>query len=555
MLCRLSHIRTFCFLFVGLFISAGVKGHEMKGVFNPPLHHLRKLTQLKTGDPLVDWKSARTWTASDGRKLKAKIISAQGSTANFLLQNGKESTIPHERLSKKDQQFIAEWSEISAYFDTGYQKVSNLTGKVEAEIRDGAFAKDGKIHETRNFRFECDQDLSAVVVKDFSRLFEATYLAVKSLPLGLEAAEPKGKKFLVKLYAEKRDYLAAGGLEDSAGIYLLSDRVILVPLSSLGVTPGPRGFRKTANYDPGTLIHETVHAVTHQWLNIVPIWFAEGLAEYVAAMPYRDGALNFKGLDEGLRQRVAKKFGGDAKRFDLVSPAELVALDDRVFMDQPEVLSEPIVLDRIRPFQIQLTRNGEEPESEETPDPGAKPDAPMVPEKPAKEGPMITPPKGINIGSGIPRPPQQYDPVVVRRYVSSMLLVDHLLRSGQSEGLRKYLFSFLHNTWDNITYLGAYRTSHKSHIGKLQGQSKEVEQILKEFNLKIKAYNEQIDRYNSGEIETVPKKPADPVAPNAIPVPDILANPRSADDLSRKAFRQNAADGVLTFPAMLAIPE
>jgi len=542
---RPSLPRIFCVLFVAFLPGADLKAHEMQGIFNPPLHHLRELTQLKTGDPLVDWNSVRTWTASDGRKLKAKILSAQGSTANFLLQTGKETTIPLERLSKEDQQFIAEWSEISAYFDTGFQKISNISGTVEAEIRDGAFAKDGKIHETRNFRFECDEVLSAEVVKDFSRLFEATYLAVKSLPIGLETAEPKGKKFPVRLFAEKRDYLAAGGLENSAGIYLLDDRVILVPLSSLGVTKGSRGFRKTADYDPGTLIHETVHAVTHQWLNIVPIWFAEGLAEYVAAVPYSDGALDFKGLDEGLRQRAAKKFGGDAQRFDLVSPTELVALDDRVFMDQPEAVSEPIVLEKIEPFQIQLLREGEEPEPEPQPDP----DSTMMKPK----TPMITMPKGISIGSGIPRPPQQNDPIVVRRYVSSMLLMDHILRSGQSEGLRKYLFSFLHNTWDTITYLGEYRTTHKAHIDKVQAQSKEFEQVLKDFNLQINAYNQQIDRYNAGEIEAIPEKPADPVAPDAIPVPEILANPRLAGELSRKEFRETAADGVLKLPASLSV--
>ena len=534
---RIRHFLVCVLAGSGVISTAMVEGHEMKGSFNPPLHHLRELQFHKTSDPLVDWNAIRNWTASDGRKLKAKILSAEGSTATFLLQNGKEAPIPLERLSEEDQRFIKEWSEIAQYFDTGYREASNLTGLVEAEIRDGAFAKDGKVHETRNFRFECDEELKAAIVKDFSRLFEATYLAVKSLPLGLEAAQPKDGKFVVRLFAKQADYLAAGGMETAAGIYILDSREILIPLSSLGLTVGSGGVRKTSDFEPGTLIHETVHAVTHQWLNIIPIWFAEGLAEYIAALPYNDGALDFKGLDRGLRERVAKKFGGDAKRFALVSPHELVKLDDRVFMAQAEVESEPIILPKIEPFRIQLLRNGEEPEP-------ANPPA-------SESGPNMTMPTG----GGLIPPQIQDDTIVVRRYASSMLLVDHLLRTGQSEALRKYLFSFLHHSWDSITYLGLYRETHKAHIANLDAQSAEFDTVLKDYNSKINAYNNAINRYNAGEIDTVPEKPADPEAPEAIPVPEILANPRSPDDLSRKAFRQTAADGVLKIPAVLGLPE
>ena len=34
-----------------------------------PFAGVTALTYLKTGDPLVDWNSRRTWTSSDGRSL------------------------------------------------------------------------------------------------------------------------------------------------------------------------------------------------------------------------------------------------------------------------------------------------------------------------------------------------------------------------------------------------------------------------------------------------------------------------------------------------------
>ena len=47
------------------------------GITRPrvPFAGLDELTFLKSGDPLVDWNSKRTWTSVEGRPLKAKILS------------------------------------------------------------------------------------------------------------------------------------------------------------------------------------------------------------------------------------------------------------------------------------------------------------------------------------------------------------------------------------------------------------------------------------------------------------------------------------------------
>lgn len=177
----------------------------------PPMGPPGGLTGLKTGDPLADWNSNRVWTAADGRKLQAEILNVDGETAVFRLQNGVEASIPLSRLSKEDNVFIAEWVALSKFFNLGYKHSRNVTNVAEAGLLDGAFAKEGKIHETRHFRFECDEALRAEVVADFSKLFEATYNAVAINPLGLALARPAEAKFPVRLFANKEDYLRAGG--------------------------------------------------------------------------------------------------------------------------------------------------------------------------------------------------------------------------------------------------------------------------------------------------------------------------------------------------------
>ena len=106
-------------------------------------------------------------------------------------------------------------------------------------------------------------------MKDFLDL-EATYLGVLANPLGLAIAEPESGKFQVEAFLREADYLNAGGSTDAAGVYLIKDRVMLVPLASLGLTPGSSGYKKTRDFDPRTLIHETTHALTHQWLGHAP---------------------------------------------------------------------------------------------------------------------------------------------------------------------------------------------------------------------------------------------------------------------------------------------
>jgi hypothetical protein len=532
---------TLC-LFLSLFLWSGVSFSEEAGEelapAEVPFRSVNELTFLQTGDPLVDWSSSRNWTSAEGKSLNAKILGVNEDQISLQLENAKITTLPASRLVEEDQRFIGEWLAVSEYFNPGYEAPRSLTNTIEAGIFDGAFAKEGKVHETRNFRFECDAVLTQEVVRDFSRLFEVTYLAVQAHPLGLAIAKPGDGKFNVRLFSNDQDYLAAGGSSDAAGVYRIKERIMLVPLSSLGLTPGSSGYKKTLDFDPRTLIHETTHALTHQWLAQAPMWFVEGFAEYISAIPYSDGKLYLARHPQGLLELTSKKFGGDPARFPLIDPAEFTAIDHRAFMGEPEVVENPIQLPRVEPFQIAYISKSADATTPSAEAPGENSsESPLLPE-PGE--PVMKP-----VFPGIVPQQAPSGPIVVQRYISSMALVHHLISSGQTGNLRRYLFEFARFEWDLNLYLDRFEKTHKEHHAAVEDQIEAFNGTLREFNAAVDEYNADVDRYNRRELTTAPVLPTEPVIPEPIPVPAILSNPRSPEALSRNEFLRNAWDKYL----------
>ncbi|MDF1812749.1 MAG: hypothetical protein P1V20_11065 [Verrucomicrobiales bacterium] len=522
------------FLLLPAFAEEPKSGADRK---NPYLALDSYFCFAETGDPLNDWNSVREWTAADGRTMKAKILSVQNGTGDFLLPGNQKVHIPLTRFCAEDQRFISEWREISRFFNLGYFKSRNVSNTVQAGITDGAFAREGKVHETRNFRFVSDQPLNATTVKDFSRMFEATYSTVRTLPLALEVAKPKDGKFLVRLFSNKEDYHRAGGPLTSAGVYILKSREILVPFESLGLQRTGNAYRKAGQSDPSTLIHEITHAVTHQWLNYLPMWVAEGLADYVAAIPYKNGSFYFNQHEEGIYKMVASNFGGNALRFRILQPEEFVYLDSDQYMARPSEPEKPIELTAVKPYQIRLL--GEEP-------------TPRI-STPSKNTVTSSAPTGLTPVAITPPTIGNSSSIVVQRYSSSMLLLHQLISSGQVSNLRKYLFAHLHFTWDSEKYINDYNKSLDTYQGSVKAQIEEFDEVLRKYNDAIHAYNEVVKLRNAGEDVTLPAIPAHPVAPDAIAVPEILASPRPGEAFSRDLFRKVSVDKYLELPVTLGL--
>lgn len=177
------------------------------------------------------------------------------------------------------------------------------------------------IYQTPHFEYHADVKLGISLVRDFSNIFEATLLVVKNNPLGLNP-RMKEPRYQVRLFKTREEYLKAGGVTGSAGIYTSAQRQILVPLESLNVTlQGNRATRGKGRKDNGTLVHEITHQVMHNWLRWLPTWCVEGSAEFFEMQPYRNGIFNCSQVSPKDYARGLKSFVPLKKLF-AINPRE-----------------------------------------------------------------------------------------------------------------------------------------------------------------------------------------------------------------------------------------
>jgi len=173
------------------------------------------------------------------------------------------------------------------------------------------YEKEIYVYATPHFQFKSDAKLNPTVIRQFSEIFEATYNALEQLPLGLDLKPKEKGRFKTQLFSSFRRYFLAGGPPGSAGAYSPNLDLIIVPLESLGVKRSGKKFVKTdaKDQDNGTLIHEITHQVMRKWLGTLPIWYTEGIADYMAAAPYRNGIFSFGSPSRAVRDQLKSRYG------------------------------------------------------------------------------------------------------------------------------------------------------------------------------------------------------------------------------------------------------
>lgn len=284
----------------------------------------------------------RTWTSRDGRRLEASLVAVEDGGVRLRLADGKVATVPWERLSPADVDYaraqaaapaskggdapappaLSEWPRS---IDIGATPVPEIVVE-DAEKKEF-------IYRSGRYEFHCDSKLTSTVVREFSRIFEATYLLNCSLPLDLKPRpEEDGQAyFIARLYTNAEDYFANGGLQGSAGVYQRGQKALAVPLSSLGVKiAGSRVLLENSVYeDNRTLIHEITHQMMNHWLSKLPVWYVEGSAEFVEMLEYDRGKFNLASRKNSLRDYVERGTGG--REMLMLDPEELFGLDSRTW--------------------------------------------------------------------------------------------------------------------------------------------------------------------------------------------------------------------------------
>jgi hypothetical protein len=292
---------------------------------------------------------ARTWTDVKGRKIDGEMISKNLTKVKVNVK-GKPVDIPLKMLSQTDRDFVTGWepkaastekkqtpnpgkpsnAEVESYFNIPWPKL--VSADVGMEIEEESGPENTFIYRSENYEFVSNTKLSKVVVKRFAMLFEATRLYVQQMPYASLKSYKKGAKYKVMLFDTMSSYHRAGGPVGSAGVYMSSKDVIMVPCASLGLIK--RGSSWALDYDKTnkTLPHEITHQVTDReyYAQGARGWFSEGMAEYIAATPYRSGKFSANKAESAIEQYVTNFSKKDGRGRNLGT--EINAPDLKQFM-------------------------------------------------------------------------------------------------------------------------------------------------------------------------------------------------------------------------------
>jgi hypothetical protein len=292
-----------------------------------------------------DAAAIRQWKSADGRLVEAQFLGLSGDKVKMKLRSGTVYEVPLEKLSAEDQQWARTQTAAAAAASSNpslaptaektWPRSVALADRPEViVVREDAEKKEF-VYRSPHYEFICDSRLGGNVVREFGRMFEATYLLNCKLPLDLKPKpEPLREFFLARLFTEKSDYLAAGGLEGSAGVYRSGAKALMVPLSSLGVKMvGSRvTLDKVGDDDNATLIHEITHQMMNHWLPVLPTWYSEGSAEYTEILEYNaNGRFSLSGLRQRLEAYVKRGNYWRTTPFVMLNLQELMEIESRAW--------------------------------------------------------------------------------------------------------------------------------------------------------------------------------------------------------------------------------
>ncbi len=249
------------------------------------------------------------WLVEQSRH--ADLPAAEGAEDSLTLRlNGKERHIRLKNLSAEERVYLQSLTErhsetlSSANFDAPWPADTHMEDRLQVRAVEEDDERGLYIYETAHFRFHSPARLGLSTVSEIGRVFEGTFSACRALPLNfpcrrLNADSGEDGKFTARLFLTREDYAREVGSEHAQTAGLFREPEILVPFESLGMEPTADGYAVVAGerLDSGTLIHELTHQMSLLRLSYdVPIWFAEGIAEYMRMVPCTRGNFHFRAV-------------------------------------------------------------------------------------------------------------------------------------------------------------------------------------------------------------------------------------------------------------------
>ena len=244
-----------------------------------------------------DWRDA-----SGLQSFRATLVSANPREAVFQRPNSSNRfTIPLNRLGLRESIMVRRWLEshdftpplpprsvgVSLAEAAGNQRVAR-----EKDDR-GAY-RDMHAYSTPHYDFWSSRDLAGANLQAVGMSFEATWKLMSVLDWSHPWPVPVSGRHRVRIFDSMNAYHAAGGPKGSAGVFMMSHREFLVPFSSLAL----------GGKIESTLHHEGTHQCMQEFLTFLPLWVAEGTAEYVGSLDFRRGHFQLPMGPERLRRTI-----------------------------------------------------------------------------------------------------------------------------------------------------------------------------------------------------------------------------------------------------------
>lgn len=287
----------------------------------------------------LDMPEARLWNYQ-GTSMKARLVEIDSRAVKVVMgSDGWSTKFWLDQLSDTDRDYVQEWRKrgfgIKPKAPAKKSANQKWPKEVTPDLRFNAklvrSTQNSWTYETPNYRYYSDVKLAPSLIEEYAMWFEGTYAAIREMPLQLEMSPP-AEKFVVRLFKGQDDYLRAGGLQGSSGSYIPKTQEILVPLSALGVRLwGEQIPLDRRTFDSGPLVHEITHQVMHYWVQVLPVWFVEGMAEYMSSVPFNGVWYDFENVEEGIRKLLEERYDFNQTKdgvykVDMVPPREVMKI-------------------------------------------------------------------------------------------------------------------------------------------------------------------------------------------------------------------------------------
>lgn len=295
------------------------------------------VANLAGANPVLE---TRNWTSSEGKKLRATLLRATAKTVTLkIAKTGKTIDLPQARLSEGDQKATAAWLKTNpdgiAPPRPPYHWPDRFNGEQHPKVKYVSFDEKKKVHvfQANYFNLLCDTKLSESTVSKCAAVFDSIVGALDSLPLGLNPIPGEGeKRYNAMLFSSRTAYHKNGGPPNSAGVFIPSRGLTMMPYSVLGIVKkGSNWVFDGSRRDFGVLVHELTHqTLVNRW-SYLPVWFHEGIAEYMQAMPYRSGQFLFTNPGAGVSKHIRDGVGRIWKEFPCVRLESLLTIEHRTW--------------------------------------------------------------------------------------------------------------------------------------------------------------------------------------------------------------------------------